>query len=76
MLHIERMRLRLPAGYEHRASFIARMVGESLAEYKPSEKRNLDSLAIGPVQIMPNDSDQEIAHNIAQRITSVLGRGT
>ena len=76
MLHIERMRLQLPAGYEHRASFIARMVGESLVEFQPSENRKIDSLTIGPVQVMPNASDQEIAHNIAQRITSVLGRGT
>ena len=76
MLYIERMRLQLPAGYEHRASFIARMVGESLVEFQPSENRKLDSLTIGPVQVMPNASDQEIAHNIAQRITSVLGRET
>jgi hypothetical protein len=76
MLHIERMRLQLPAGYEHRASFIARMVGESLAEFLPSENQKLDSLTIGPVQVMPNASDQQIAHNIAQRITSVLGRET
>ncbi len=76
MLHIERLRLQLPAGYEHRASFIARMVGESLAEYQPSENRKLDSLTIGPVQVMPNASDQQIAHNIAQRITLVLGRET
>jgi hypothetical protein len=76
MLHIERMRLQLPAGYEHRASFIARLVGESLAEYRPSENRKLDSLTIGPFQVMPNASEHEIAHNIAQRITSVLGRGT
>ena len=76
MLHIERMRLQLPAGYEHRAALIARMVGESLAEYQPSENRKLDSLTIGPVRVMPNASDQEIAQNIAQQITSVLGRGT
>jgi hypothetical protein len=76
MLHIEHMHIKLPAGYENRASFIARMVGESLAEYRPSENRKLDRLTIGPVQVMPNASDQEIAHNIAQRITSVLGRET
>ena len=74
MLHIERMRLQLPAGYEHRAAFIARMVGESLAEYQYAENLKLDSLAIEPIQIMPNDSDQEIAANIAQQITAVLGR--
>ena len=32
MLHIERMRMQLPAGFEHRASTIARLVGESMAE--------------------------------------------
>ena len=74
MLHIERMRLQLPAGYEHRAAFIARTVGESLAEYQYSENLKLDNLAVGPIQIMPNDSDQEIADNIAQRITAVLRR--
>ena len=75
MLHIENMRLQLPTGYEHRATFIARMVAESLAEYRPSVNRKLNSLTIGPVQVMPNSSDQQIAQSIAQRITSVLGRG-
>ncbi len=46
MLHIERLRLHLPPGYQHRADFIARQVGESLAGYRPVENRKLDSLTI------------------------------
>ena len=76
MLHIERMRMQLPAGFEHRASAIARLVGESMAEFHPIENRTLDKLSIGPVQVSPNATDQEIAHSVAERITSTLGRGT
>ena len=76
MLQIERMRMRLPAGFEHRASTIARLVGESMAEIQPSENRTLDRLSISPVQVSQNASDQEIAHSIAGRIASTLGRGT
>ena len=76
MLHIERMRMQLPAGFEHRASTIARLVGESMAEIQPTENRTLDRLSIGPVQVSPNATDLEIAHSVAERITSMLGRGT
>jgi hypothetical protein len=76
MLNIERMRMHLPAGFEHRASAIARLVGESMAEFHPIENRTLDKLSIGPVQASPNATDQEIAHSVAERITSTLGRGT
>jgi len=76
MLHIESMRIRLPAGYEHRASFIARMVGESLTVFRPYESRKIDSLTIGPIQVMSNSSDMEIANQIAQQITYLLKRET
>jgi hypothetical protein len=76
MLNIERMRMQLPAGFEHRASTIARLVGESMAEFHPIENRTLDKLSIGPVQASTNATDQEIAHSVAERIISTLGRGT
>ncbi|MHC4308369.1 MAG: hypothetical protein ACYSSN_00355 [Planctomycetota bacterium] len=76
MLHIERMRMQLPAGFEHRASTIARLVGEALGEFHATENRTLDRFSIGPVQVSPNATDQEVAHNVAERITSMLGRGT
>ncbi len=76
MLHIERMRMLLPAGFEHRASTIARLVGESMAEIHLSENRTLNRLSISPVQASPNATDQEIAHSIAERIASTLGGET
>ena len=75
MLHIERMRMHLPAGFEHRASSISRLVGESMAEFHPSQNRTLDSLSIGPIQISPNATDQDIAHSVAERIALALRRG-
>ncbi len=76
MLRIERMRMQLPTGFEHRASTIARLVGESMAEIHPTENRTLDRLSISPVQVSPNATDQEIAHSVAERIASTLGGGT
>ena len=76
MLHIERMRMQLPAGFEHRASTIARLVGEAMAEFHPTEKRTLDRLSISPVQVSPNATDQEIAQSVAERIALTLGGET
>ena len=72
MLHIERMRMQLPSGFEHRASTIARLVGESMAEIHLSENRTLDRLSISSVQVSPNATDQEVAHSVADRISSTL----
>ena len=68
MLHIERMRIQLPAGFEHRASTIARLVGDSMAEFHPSENRTLNRLSISPVQVSPNATDQEIPYSTAVEI--------
>ena len=35
MLRIKRLTLRLPAGYQHRAPTIARLVGEGLGQWRP-----------------------------------------
>ena len=74
MLYIESMRMQLPAGFEHRASSIAHLVGESMGEFHATENRILDKLSIGPVQISANATDQEIANSVARRIISMLGR--
>ena len=73
MLHIERMRMQLPAGFEHRASTIGRLVGEAMTRFHPTEERTLDRLSISPVQVSPNATDQEIADSVAERIVSTLG---
>lgn len=73
MLRIERMRMQLPAGFEHRASAIARLVGDSMLTIRISENRTLDRLSVGPVEVSPTATDQEIAHSVAERIASMLG---
>ena len=72
MLQIERMRMQLPAGFEHRASTIAHLVGDAMGEFHATENRTLDRLSIGPVPVSPNATDQDIANSIAQRIASTL----
>ncbi len=76
MLNIDRMRIRLPAGFEHRGSTIARLVGEAMVEFHPSKNRTLKRVSIDPVQFSPNATDQEIANHIAHRIASTLGEET
>lgn len=73
MLQIDRIRMRLPAGFEHRAASIARLAGEAMAGHRFSESRTLDHLVISPIQVSPNATDQEIAYGIAQRIARTLG---
>jgi hypothetical protein len=75
MIHIERIRMQLPQGFEHRASSIARLVGESMASIHPTENRSLDNLSIGPVRVSRNATDQEIAGTVAERIAVTLGVG-
>ncbi len=75
MLRIERMRMQLPTGFEHRAATIARLVGESMAEVQLSNNRTLDKLSVSPVKVSPNATDQEIAHSVAKRIASTIGGG-
>ena len=74
MLNIKSMRIRLPAGYEHRASFIANMVGESLAGYSPVKNMDIERLSIEPLRITPETTDGEIAGRIAEQIIDALGR--
>lgn len=72
MLHIERMRMQLPAGFEHRASSIGRLVADEMAGFEPSEARTVNRLSIKPVQVSPNATDQEIARDIVRQVVSRL----
>lgn len=75
-MRIERIRMQLPAGFEGRATNIARLVGDFMAEFRPTENRTLERLSIGPVRVSPNATDQEIAHSLAERLSATLGRQT
>jgi len=72
MLHINRMRIQLPSGYEHRSSTITRLIGKSLENFQPTENRTFDHLSIGPLQVALDATDQEIASSVIERITSLI----
>jgi hypothetical protein len=75
MIQIERLRMHLPRGFEHRASSIARLVGEALARKHLSQDRVLDSLSLKCRRISLNSSDGEVAGLIVEEIVAdVEGR--
>ncbi len=73
MIHIDRIRMRLPAGFEHRATSIARLVGEELAKRSVSQDVSLESVSIKPPQISPGMPDIEIANLIVQQLVASYG---
>jgi hypothetical protein len=74
MIQIERIRMHLPAGFEHRAATIARRVCEVLARHSVSQDVSVDAVSIAPQRIHASTSDDEIAQMIAnQIITSYAG---
>ena len=76
MIRIDRLRLRLPAGFEHRALTIARRVGEMLAEQSVSRDLEIDSVTLSPLQIRIHTSDDEIARLITLQIVAQQTGGT
>ncbi len=65
--------MQLPAGFEHRASSIAHLVGESISEFQTSKSLMLDSISIGSIQVSPNATDQDIAAKVARQILAKVG---
>ena len=74
MLSIERMRVRLPQGYEHRAADIAREVGQLLAGVDSPSPRSTDSLSVPSVRVRPDGTNGEVARAIAEAISAGLRR--
>jgi hypothetical protein len=75
-LVIDQLNLRLPAGFEHRASGIASELGELLAGMDPGADRAIDWLRLAPVQVAPAASDRDVADAIAAGIRNGLQRST
>jgi hypothetical protein len=74
MIQIERLRMRLPKGFEHRATSIARMVGEVLAEKNMARQDQvIETLSVTPKRIPLNTPDREIANLIVQEIIVASG---
>jgi len=73
MIQIERLRMHLPAGFEHRATSIARLVGEGLAREHITRDAALESVSIPRQRIMAHTPDIEIANLIVRQIISGYG---
>ena len=67
--------MHLPAGFEHRATALARLVGDLLAKQSVSRNVSLDSISIAPQRINPNTPDVEIAQIIVAQILSANQQG-
>jgi hypothetical protein len=74
-LTVDRLSLHLPPGFEHRADTIARRVGDELARLPWSGDYERDHLHLAPQTVRPEQSDRQIAAQIARAIHSQLSRG-
>lgn len=72
MWTVDRLKLTLPAGFEHRASRIARLLAEELAGIPAPHDLRLASLTVPPLEVGPATGDREIAGRIARSIASGL----
>lgn len=68
MIQIERLRMRLPAGFEHRATTIARLVGDILAQQTVPHDASMESISITSQRVNANTPDAEVAQLIAVKI--------
>jgi len=73
MLSIDNLRLHLPAGFEHRADSIARLVGRELAGIHVGKSADIGSLQVPGVSVHPGQSDRQAALQIAQAIHRQVG---
>ncbi len=73
MIQIERIRMHLPAGFEHRATSIARRVGDVLAKQHISLDVSLESVSITPQRISAGTPDVAIANLIVEQIVASYG---
>ena len=74
MIRIDLMRLRLPAGYEHRADRIARAVADELGREPVPASAEIASLEAAPVTVPGAASDGDVAREIAGSIRAAMAR--
>lgn len=73
MWTFDQLRLVLPAGFEHRADRIARLVAEELGGIPAPANLSLEALALPPLEISRGALDGEIAGRIARSIADAVG---
>jgi hypothetical protein len=67
-LTIDSLNLHLPAGYDHRAEFIAREVGRELSRLPLQQQVQLLAVTLPGIQVNGGESDRVIARRIARAI--------
>ena len=72
MLIIDRLRLRMPSGSEHRASEIARLVAEALADLDYSSGQRMETLSLPPITAPAVATNRQLAAAIAKGIATSL----
>lgn len=68
MLTVDRLRLQLPPSFRDRAGEIARLVAEELAIVAMAADLQLERLALPPVEVHHQASDQEVARVVAASV--------
>lgn len=73
-LTIERIRLQLPPGLEHRADAIARRLGDELARLPWSGSVSVPQVNLPAQSVQPAWSDQQIARHLALAVQGQIAR--
>ncbi len=68
MLTIDRMRLNLPNGFEHRGERIGRLVARKLGKTPVKADISIESLSVPAVHIHPAFTDEQVALRVADAI--------
>jgi len=68
VIDIERLKLRLPPGYEPRAAGIARELAAALAPLAALGPLSLERLDLAPLRVGPGASDRDIGLALAQEV--------
>ncbi len=75
MLVIDRLRISLPPGFEHRAENVARLVAAELAASPLAGDRRVDRLEVPAVEIGAGAGDRQVAGQVASAIHHQLRPG-
>jgi hypothetical protein len=73
-LTIDRIRLQLPPGLEHRADAIARRLGDELARLPWSGSLNVPQVNLPAQSVQMAWSDQQIARHLAVAVQGQIAR--
>lgn len=76
MWTFDQLKLVLPAGFEHRAAAIARLVAEELAGMPAPGDRTIHALSLPPIEIQAGASDRAVAGRIARSIAAGAAGGS